>query len=179
MRFSPRAQNTLFLLLLPVAVAVFDLGVGAVLVLLALGLLWRWGIVLGTLTRPGRGPDLRLETIGASHFVEKVRWCLDRLGIPYVETQNVGALGVFTLGMMARVTLGHTGREMRSARLTNLAFVTINLAALVRVLFPLALPAAYTTWLYISGLLWTAAFALFLWTYAPMLIAPRADGRPG
>jgi glutathione S-transferase len=97
-RFSPRAQNTLFVLLLPVAVAVFDLEVVAVLVLLALGLLWRWGIVLGTLTRPGRGPDLRLETIGASHFVEKVRWCLDRLGIPYQETQNVGALGVFTLG---------------------------------------------------------------------------------
>lgn len=98
---------------------------------------------------------------------------------PALHALTTGAIGVFTLGMMARVTLGHTGREMRSARLTNLAFVVINLAALVRVLFPLALPAAYTTWLYISGLLWTAAFALFLWTYAPMLIAPRADGRPG
>jgi uncharacterized protein involved in response to NO len=98
---------------------------------------------------------------------------------PALHALTTGAIGVFTLGMMARVTLGHTGREMRSARLTNLAFVMINLAAFVRVLFPLALPAAYTTWLYISGLLWTAAFALFLWTYAPMLIAPRADGRPG
>jgi uncharacterized protein involved in response to NO len=68
---------------------------------------------------------------------------------------------------------------MRSGRLTYLAFIVINLAALVRALFPLAMPAAYTAWLYASGMLWTLAFVLFLWTYAPMLIAPRADGRPG
>lgn len=98
---------------------------------------------------------------------------------PALHALTTGAIGVFTLGMMARVTLGHTGREMRSGRLTNLAFVVINLAALVRALFPLAMPTAYSVWLYASGILWTLAFALFLWTYAPMLIAPRADGRPG
>lgn len=98
---------------------------------------------------------------------------------PALHALTTGAIGVITLGMMARVTLGHTGREMRSGRLTNLAFVTINLAAFVRVLLPLAIPAAYSVWLYASGLLWTLAFLMFLWTYAPMLVAPRADGRPG
>lgn len=92
---------------------------------------------------------------------------------------TTGAVGVFTLGMMARVTLGHTGREMRAEPLTKLAFVLVNLAALSRVLAPLLMPAAYTGWLYASGLLWTLAFILFLWVHAPMLIAPRADGRPG
>ena len=98
---------------------------------------------------------------------------------PALHALTTGAIGVFTLGMMARVTLGHTGREMRSARLTNLAFAVINLAAFTRVLLPLAMPATYTIWLNTSGLLWTLAFALFLWIYAPMLIAPRVDGRPG
>jgi len=98
---------------------------------------------------------------------------------PALHALTTGAIGVFTLGMMARVTLGHTGRTMRSGPLTNLAFVIANLAALSRVLLPLVIPTAYTTWLYISGLLWILAFALFLWVHAPMLIAPRADGRPG
>jgi len=98
---------------------------------------------------------------------------------PSLHALTTGAIGVFTLGMMARVTLGHTGREMRAAPLTNLAFVLVNLAAFTRVLAPLLMPSAYTAWLYTSGLLWTLAFVLFLWIHAPMLIAPRVDGRPG
>jgi uncharacterized protein involved in response to NO len=31
----------------------------------------------------------------------------------------------------------------------------------------------------LAGALWLAAFALFLWGFAPILIAPRADGKPG
>ena len=37
---------------------------------------------------------LRLHTITFSHYVEKVRWCMDRLGIPYEEVPNAGILGV-------------------------------------------------------------------------------------
>ena len=47
---------------------------------------------------PEKTPELELETIAASHFVEKVRWCMDRLGVEYEETQWVGVLGVFTIG---------------------------------------------------------------------------------
>ncbi len=39
-------------------------------------------------------PDyLVLETIAFSHIVEKVRWCLDRMGTDYGEEQDVGILG--------------------------------------------------------------------------------------
>ncbi len=39
-------------------------------------------------------PDyLVLETIAFSHIVEKVRWCLDRMGADYGEEQDVGILG--------------------------------------------------------------------------------------
>lgn len=92
---------------------------------------------------------------------------------------TVGAVGVFTLGMMARVALGHTGREMRAAGPTVLAFVLVNLAALVRVTAPLLDPAGAAGWLAISGGLWTAAFVAFLWVYVPILMAPRVDGQPG
>ncbi|MDX2411631.1 MAG: hypothetical protein QNK16_05640, partial [Woeseiaceae bacterium] len=39
-----------------------------------------------------------LETIAASHFVEKVRWCMDRMQLEYTERQSGGTLGVFFTG---------------------------------------------------------------------------------
>ena len=98
---------------------------------------------------------------------------------PALHALTVGAIAVFTQGMMARVALGHTGREMQSSPLTNAAFIVLNAAALIRVFLPMVLPAHYALWLEISGGLWLLSFGLFLWVYGPILSAPRADGRPG
>jgi uncharacterized protein involved in response to NO len=92
---------------------------------------------------------------------------------------TTGGIGVLTLGMMARVALGHTGRHLASAPLMNLAFVLINLAAAARSLGPLLLPQWYVTWVHGAGGLWILAFAIFSLIYAPILLRPRADGRPG
>lgn len=92
---------------------------------------------------------------------------------------TVGAIGVVTLGMMSRVAVGHTGRPMQAAPLTLVAFVLINLAAFLRGVAPLLIPAGYQTWLMAGGLCWMLAFALFLWVHAPMLLRPRPDGQPG
>jgi glutathione S-transferase len=54
-------------------------------------------------------PDLELTTISASHFVEKVRWCLDRLGLVYTEKPAGGALGAFFLGRTVPVLKFSTG----------------------------------------------------------------------
>ncbi|NEX20711.1 NnrS family protein [Thiorhodococcus mannitoliphagus] len=96
-----------------------------------------------------------------------------------LHTLTIGAIGVVTLGMMSRVTVGHTGRPMQAAALTLVAFVLINLAAALRGLGPLLVPAGYQVWLMAGGLCWILAFGLFLWVHAPMLLSPRPDGRPG
>jgi len=98
---------------------------------------------------------------------------------PPLHALTTGGIAVLTLGMMARVALGHTGRTLESARLVNLAFVLLNLAAAARSLGPLLLPQWYTTWLHGAGGLWILAFGLFSVVYAPILVRPRADGRPG
>lgn len=92
---------------------------------------------------------------------------------------TAGTIAVLTLGMMARVSLGHTGRAMMSARAVNWAFFLINLAALFRVGAPLLFPEGYLSWVVAASLLWTTAFLLFLVIYLPILIRPRIDGRPG
>lgn len=98
---------------------------------------------------------------------------------PAIHAFTVGAIGVLTLGMMARVALGHTGRPLRSSLAINIAFVLLNGAALVRVLLVAVIPSWHSQWLYLSGFLWLAAFALFSAVYVPILLRPRTDGQPG
>ena len=90
--------HTFFVLLLPLVVAQFGLSVAAAAGLVLLALLWRWLIVLTGIVRPPKSPEIVLETISASHFVEKVRWCMDRLGIEYTEQPWAGTLGAFFRG---------------------------------------------------------------------------------
>jgi glutathione S-transferase len=90
--------HTVFVLLMPVLVAGFGWSVWTALLLVLVALLWRWAIVLQGFVQPSRGPELMLETISASHFVEKVRWCMDRLGVDYEEVPWCGTLGAFYFG---------------------------------------------------------------------------------
>lgn len=92
---------------------------------------------------------------------------------------TVGGIGILTLGMMARVALGHTGRVLRASNVMALAFVLINIAAVFRVLFPAMLPAWYGNFVLISTYCWLAAFSLFVFNYAPILTMARIDGQPG
>jgi uncharacterized protein involved in response to NO len=92
---------------------------------------------------------------------------------------TAGGIGMLTLGMMARVSLGHTGRMLEPARLITLAFVAVNLAAFVRVFLPLVFPAALAQGYAVSGILWMLAFGTFASIYLPILMQPRIDGRQG
>lgn len=87
-----------FLFLAPVLVAWMGWSVPAAIALVLLLLAWRWIISLSVFIAPASCPELELETISASHFVEKVRWCMDRLGIDYRERPVAGTLGAFYLG---------------------------------------------------------------------------------
>ncbi|RMF24170.1 MAG: NnrS family protein [Deltaproteobacteria bacterium] len=96
-----------------------------------------------------------------------------------LHAATAGAIGVLTLGMMARVSLGHTGRPLDPPAMVVAAFVLANLAVVARVVLPIVAPASYAGWLATAAVLWTAAFGLFLVTYVPVLVRPRIDGRAG
>lgn len=95
-----------------------------------------------------------------------------------VHAFTVGAIGVLTLGMMARVSLGHTGRPLKTAAATAVAFALINLAALLRGVLPVFLPQMLLDFVVFSGAFWISAFLIFIVIYVPILTAPRIDGRP-
>jgi uncharacterized protein involved in response to NO len=80
---------------------------------------------------------------------------------------------------MTRAALGHTGRPLRASRPIAVAYVLLWLATLIRVFAPSAGAAGYSWTVIAAGMLWSAAFALFLIAYTPILMRPRIDGRPG
>lgn len=112
----------------------------------------------------------------ALFFVEGV---FSLTGKPALHAITVGTIGGITLGMMARVSLGHTGRTLKPVGATTIAFVLINAAALVRVFLPLFESELYRHAITFSGILWVLAFLLFVIVYTPILLFPRIDGRPG
>ncbi len=92
---------------------------------------------------------------------------------------TVGGIGVLTLGMMARVSLGHTGRALKVSNTIAIAFVLINCAAIFRVLLPAIIPVGYDSFLVVSTYCWLAAFSLFIYIYTPILSTARIDGQEG
>jgi uncharacterized protein involved in response to NO len=91
-----------------------------------------------------------------------------------------GGIGMITLGMMSRVALGHTGRNVAEPPpVLTLIFVVLLAGAVTRVLLPLLDPAHYTIWIGLAQGLWLLAFMVFLYRFLPMLLQPRPDGQPG
>jgi uncharacterized protein involved in response to NO len=53
--------------------------------------------------------------------------------------------------------------------------VLINVAAWARCLAPLLVPWHFERAMVVSSTCWTLSFLAFLWVFAPILVAPRAD----
>ena len=93
-----------------------------------------------------------------------------------VHALTVGGMGGLILAMIARVTLGHTGRPLQPPRGMGLAFVLLNLACVCRVFLVGVWPVVG---LWLAGVCWCVGFGLYLWRYGPMLWRSRVDGHPG
>ncbi len=86
-----------------------------------------------------------------------------------------GGIGLMTLAVMTRATLGHTGRDLQADGATLAIYLSVLVAVLMRVAagaFPGATGMIWT----LSGALWCAAFGGFALRYGPMLMRPRLPG---
>ncbi len=95
---------------------------------------------------------------------------------PSLHALTVGAMTGLILAMIARVTLGHTGRPLQLPAGMAWGLVLFNLGSVARVFLNGVWPL-HSLWL--AALCWALALALYLWRYAPMLVQTRVDGHPG
>ncbi|WP_248743464.1 MULTISPECIES: NnrS family protein [unclassified Pseudomonas] len=98
-------------------------------------------------------------------------WHLELLGQQSLATHAlaVGGVGGLILAMIARVSLGHTGRLLQPSKGMVLGFALVLIAAGCRVL----LVPFSSLGLGLSVVLWCTAFALFLRHYTGILLKPR------
>ncbi|HEY3487677.1 MAG TPA: NnrS family protein [Gammaproteobacteria bacterium] len=97
-----------------------------------------------------------------------------------VHAFAVGGIGMVTLAMMARVALGHTGRNVHQPpQIVRYVLLALTIATVFRVFLPLLDMGHYRLWIACSQIFWILAFSGFLLTYFPVLMKPRIDGQPG
>ena len=89
---------------------------------------------------------------------------------------TAGAVGMMTLAVMTRATLGHTGRQLFASRGTEALYALVAIAAIARI----SASFGYTgLLLHVSAFAWVAAFAGFGLLYGPMLLRHTRSANRG
>ncbi len=97
-----------------------------------------------------------------------------------IHALTYGGIGMITVAMMSRVSLGHTGRNINEPPgAVKYIFSILMMGSVVRVFFPLFIPDYYLNWIILSQVFWVAGFSLFVIVYLPILIKSRIDGQFG
>lgn len=84
---------------------------------------------------------------------------------------TAGAIGLMTLAVMTRASLGHTGRPLTATPAIQGIYIAAGLSAVARI--AAAFDLAREAMLYVSATAWVIAFAGFVIVYAPLLLRPR------
>lgn len=90
----------------------------------------------------------------------------------------IGGVGLMTLTVMTRATLGHTGRDLVAPRPVVRAYGCLIAATAARAAAPFGGLESYYALALCAAALWILAFALFLAALAAPLFGPRPDRTP-
>lgn len=102
------------------------------------------------------------------------------LSILTLHIFTIGGIGLMTLSMMSRVSLGHTGRDIRKpSPWMKLAFLSLVASVVYRAVIPMLTTHFYLSWVFIAAVFWVLSFIIFAIIYIPILLKPRADGTFG
>lgn len=98
-----------------------------------------------------------------------------------VHAITIGFISSMLLAMVSRVTLGHSGRALALNRLSWYLFLGIQLTAITRILSDSQFVFNWhnENFNLIAAGIWLLCMSIWVFTYAPMYLTKRADGRPG
>jgi len=89
-----------------------------------------------------------------------------------LHSWTVGAIGLMTLAVMTRASLGHTGRPLTATLPIQLIYLSALTAALTRI--AAAFDIAREPMLHVSATAWVMAFVGFVIVFAPLLTKRRS-----
>lgn len=137
-------------------------------------LAWRPGHVLGRPILWVLHIGHAWVAVGFACHAAAVLWAVMPLSAA-LHAFTSGALGCTILGMMTRVSLGHTGRPVQASTLTTIAYVAVIAATCVRVFGAGFAPAHALLAYQLSGAAFAAGYAIFAVEFTPVLWRARAD----
>ena len=134
-----------------------------------------------------RGADTRAEPlvwilhvgyafapIGMLAMGTAILWPGPLINVAVQHVWMAGAIGVMTLAVMTRATLGHTGHALTAGAGTTWVYVLVIASVLVRLLGGVLPEWAWSLYT-VSAILWCSAFAGFAVLYGSLLIRPPAE----
>jgi uncharacterized protein involved in response to NO len=89
----------------------------------------------------------------------------------------IGFYGSLLVAMVTRVTQGHSGRPLVLGKVAGVAFILVQLVAVLRVSAELLPDALF--WQCLAALGWIVAFLPWALRSAWIYLTPRVDGRAG
>ncbi|MBI2519395.1 MAG: NnrS family protein [Bdellovibrio sp.] len=91
----------------------------------------------------------------------------------HIHILTTGALGCFSLGLMTRVSLAHSGHMMKANNTIIALFILVNIGALMRVVIPVMANQYFSPLLYLIASLWAGAYFLYLVSFTKILWTPQ------
>lgn len=97
-----------------------------------------------------------------------------------IHALSAGGIGLLCSAIMARISLGHTKRNIFNPPKTLAwVFIILTLGAITRVLTPLIMPSEMILWMQISQILWGLGFAWLVVLYWKILTQPEQQDNSG
>jgi uncharacterized protein involved in response to NO len=88
-----------------------------------------------------------------------------------VHAWSAGAIGLMTLAVMTRASLGHTGRPLTATPAIQVIYLAAGISAITRI--AAAFDLLREPMLHVSATMWVVAFASFVIVFAPLLLRRR------
>ena len=98
------------------------------------------------------------------------------IGLAPLHLLVIGYFASTVIGMVSRVSLGHSGRPLAADTLTWACFIAMIVCAVVRAAAEFVPTAAAASALIVAAaLIWLATFGAWSWRYVPMYLSSRVD----
>ncbi len=101
------------------------------------------------------------------------------LGLAPLHALTLGFFASAVIGMVTRVTLGHSGRPLSADAAVWIIFWAMQGVAVLRLAAEFVQLSGVANLSFLAALIWLAVFGVWYAKFAPIYVKPRPDGRPG
>jgi uncharacterized protein involved in response to NO len=156
-----------------------DLPLGGVVIYLA----WRWGLARSWRVKLLAVLHISLVVLASSFLlsgalsVAVAAGLRTHVGLAPLHLLVIGYFAAMTLGMVSRVSLGHSGRPLEADALTWRCYLGVLLAAGLRVCAEFLHGGVGSAHMLAAAAARLIAFGFWAYRYAPIYLKPRADAR--